>query len=76
IAAGAISDDDLRTALASGPSELQSLGISGLKAEASTPAPLVEALPTVADLAAVSSGIDWPNFIATRIGVWAADYFD
>lgn len=36
------------------------------------PAPL----PSVADLAARASGIDWPDIVQARIGVWAAGYFD
>jgi len=32
--------------------------------------------PTVADLAAAASGIDWPGIIADRFGLWAAGYFD
>ncbi len=39
---------------------------------AATPAPQ----PTVADLAAKASGIDWPGIIADRFGHWAAGYFD
>lgn len=37
---------------------------------------LPEALPTIADLAAEVSGIDWPGLIEERIGVWAASHFD
>ncbi|NOD94616.1 DUF2309 family protein [Ruegeria sp. HKCCD4884] len=33
-------------------------------------------LPTVADLAADVSGIDWPGLIEERIGAWAASHFD
>lgn len=38
--------------------------------------PVPEALPTVAELAAQVSGIDWPGLIEDRIGVWAASHFD
>jgi uncharacterized protein YbcC (UPF0753/DUF2309 family) len=34
------------------------------------------ALPTVAELAANVSGVDWPGLIEDRIGVWAASHFD
>lgn len=34
------------------------------------------ALPTIADLAADVSGIDWPAIIADRLGAWAAAYAD
>jgi uncharacterized protein len=33
-------------------------------------------LPTVAELAADASGIDWPGLLADRIGTWAASHFD
>ena len=33
-------------------------------------------MPTIADLAAEASGIDWPGLIAERFGAWAAGYFD
>ena len=38
--------------------------------------PKVKATPTIADLAADASGIDWPAFIEDRFGAWAAGYFD
>nr|QQZ51150.1 DUF2309 family protein [Phenylobacterium glaciei] len=38
--------------------------------------PTARALPTIADLAAEVSGIDWPGLIAERFGAWAAGYFD
>ena len=38
--------------------------------------PGADALPTVADLAAEASGIDWPGLIAERFGAWAAGYLD
>ncbi|MET3725784.1 YbcC family protein [Sphingomonas trueperi] len=34
------------------------------------------ALPTLAELAAVSGGIDWPSVVADQIGGWAGSYFD
>ncbi|HSJ79556.1 MAG TPA: putative inorganic carbon transporter subunit DabA, partial [Erythrobacter sp.] len=34
------------------------------------------ALPTVADLAAEATGIDWPALIEKCIGLWAAGHFD
>ena len=33
-------------------------------------------LPTIADIAADVSGIDWPGLIAERFGAWAAGYLD
>ncbi len=76
LAAGEISDADLGAALSasSGPSRPASL--DALKAQALLPAPVEPPLPTVADLAAAASGVDWPGLIAERFGAWAAGYFD
>jgi uncharacterized protein YbcC (UPF0753/DUF2309 family) len=38
--------------------------------------PAPRALPTVADLAAQATGIDWPALIDRCIGLWAAGHFD
>ncbi|WP_294331819.1 DUF2309 domain-containing protein [uncultured Sphingomonas sp.] len=32
--------------------------------------------PTIAELAAVSGGVDWPSVVADQIGGWAGSYFD
>ena len=76
IASGAISDADLLGAWANAPAGARPADLAALKAEARTPAPDVNALPTIADLAADVSGIDWPALIAERFGAWAAGYFD
>jgi uncharacterized protein len=76
IAAGQITDDDLAEALAFAPAALRPADVAALKAAAAAPAPAAKALPTIADLAADASGIDWPGLIAERIGAWAAGYFD
>lgn len=34
------------------------------------------ALPTIAELAAVAGGVDWPSVVADQIGGWAGSYFD
>ncbi|MFW8634928.1 YbcC family protein [Cribrihabitans pelagius] len=76
IAAGEILDEDLRAALAAvdGPFGKPSLEQvkAALDGEGAAPA----ALPTVAELAADVSGIDWPGLIDERIGHWAASHFD
>lgn len=78
IAAGQISEDDLAEALAAAPSPLKPASVAALKAAAASlgegPAP--RALPTVADLAAEATGIDWPALIDRCIGLWAAGHFD
>lgn len=76
IASGAISDEDLLEAISGAPANLRPTDLPALKTAARTPAPKVAALPTIADLAAEASGIDWPSLIAERFGAWAAGYFD
>jgi uncharacterized protein YbcC (UPF0753/DUF2309 family) len=78
IAAGTISEDDLAEALAANPSPLKPASVAALRELAASigegPAP--RALPTVADLAAQETGIDWPALIDRCIGLWAAGHFD
>jgi uncharacterized protein YbcC (UPF0753/DUF2309 family) len=76
IAAGDIGDDDLAAALAASPAYPPPGSLADLKAAASAHRPPPSALPTVADLAAAASGIDWPGLVAERIGLWAGGYFD
>jgi uncharacterized protein YbcC (UPF0753/DUF2309 family) len=76
ISTGQITDDDLAEALDFAPEGFRPADVAALKAAAATPPPTPKALPTVADLAADVSGIDWPGLIAERIGAWAAAYFD
>ncbi len=75
---GRITADDLADALAAATSPLKPANITGLREVAETlgngPAP--RALPTVADLAAEATGIDWPALIDRCIGLWAAGHFD
>jgi uncharacterized protein YbcC (UPF0753/DUF2309 family) len=76
IASGAINDTDLGDALAAAPIDLRPASLADLKEAASHPSPAITALPTIADLTAAASGIDWPALIAERFGAWAAGYFD
>ncbi len=73
IADGRVTNADLAAALAT-------TGCPGtpasLCAAADRPAPASQPLPTVADLAARASGIDWPGLVTDRIGLWAAGHFD
>ncbi|MGJ3649370.1 YbcC family protein [Sphingomonas sp. GlSt437] len=67
---------DLDAALGLAPAPHQDLTAAQLVAAlAAEPEPAI-ALPTIADLAASVSGIDWPAIIADRIGSWAAAYAD
>jgi uncharacterized protein YbcC (UPF0753/DUF2309 family) len=73
---GAIESADLEWALALAPSGLRPANVAALLDAARRPAEPPQALPTVADLAARVSGIDWPGVIAERMGGWASGYFD
>jgi len=75
IETGEISEDDLAAALGKA-AQGHPADIAALKAAASADETHPTPLPTVADLAAKTSGIDWPGVIAERISVWAAGYFD
>jgi uncharacterized protein len=71
-----ITDADLEAALANAPASQRLADLAELKAAVAVePAP-ARALPTIADLAAQVSGIDWPGVIAERFGAWAAGHFD
>lgn len=76
IATGAITDADLAGAMAATALLPRPVSLAALKEAASHPAASPHALPTIADLAAEVSGIDWPGVIAERFGAWAASYFD
>lgn len=76
IASGVITDVDLLEALAIAPAALRTMNLAALKAAAHTTTPNVSAVPTVADLVAEASEIDWPGLISERFGAWAAGYFD
>jgi uncharacterized protein YbcC (UPF0753/DUF2309 family) len=78
IVSGAITESDLADALAASASPLKPADTAMLRHAAARigagPAP--RALPTVADLAAEATGIDWPALIDKCIGLWAAGHFD
>ncbi len=71
---GTITDADLTAALAQFPGAAKD--IESLKAATAKASVSAKALPTVADLAAQVSGVDWPGIVEERFGVWAAGYFD
>lgn len=76
IDAGAITDEDLAAALDAATIAPRPSTVAALKRAARESPLSPKAAPTIADLAAETSGIDWPGFIADRIGAWAAGYFD
>lgn len=75
---GRITEDDLAEALAASVSPLKPADAAALRqaAEQLGDGPEPQALPTVADLAADATGIDWPALIDKCIGLWAAGHFD
>ena len=76
IAQGAITDDDLEAALAASPEAEKPGSLAELKAGFDDIAPADRPIPTVTDLAADVSGIDWAGISAERFGAWAAGHFD
>ncbi|WP_174803387.1 YbcC family protein [Martelella limonii] len=76
IASGQITERDLAAALSASPAASRPASVAHLKAIAGQERPLCEPVPTIADLAAGFSGIDWPSIIEKTIGLWAAGYFD
>lgn len=75
IADGTITQADLARALVDAPPGGPAT-LAALQAAATAPQAPTRPLPTIADLAADLSGIDWPGLIEDRIGAWAAGYFD
>ncbi len=73
---GSISNDDLAAAVARYADGFAKLDIADIKAAAVAIPSTPQALPTVAELAAEASGIDWPAIISDRIGAWAGSHFD
>lgn len=76
MAQGKILERDLEDAMAAAPPGLRPASFADLMTALAAEPPALRALPTVADLAAEVSGIDWPGLIADRFGAWAASYFD
>lgn len=74
--AGRITDGDLADALFDSASPLKPVDLAALKAKLHVPSPKPQALPTVAELAALKTGTDWPALIRRCIGLWAAGHFD
>ena len=72
---GAITDADITAALAA-HADADVANLEKTKQQAKVASATPAALPTIADLAAQVSGIDWPGIIADRFGIWAAGYFD
>ncbi len=69
---GRLTEADLEVAAATEP------GLTGddLRDALSASTPQPRALPDISELAQAASGIAWPEFMAERIGAWAAAHFD
>lgn len=76
VKAGKIQPVDLQDAIANLAAPFEKPTLDAVMQALHTQPPPPKALPTVADLAADVSGIDWPGLIDDRIGAWAASHFD
>ena len=76
IESGELTETDLAEALAAADHARRPASVTALRAAAFQSTTVLPALPTIAELAADVSGIDWPGVIADRFGAWAGAYFD
>ena len=76
LATGAMIEGDLAAALSASDWAGRPQSVEELRRALERQSGAPSAIPTVADLAAQASGIDWSGIIAERIGHWAAGYFD
>ncbi|MQB21661.1 DUF2309 domain-containing protein [Agrobacterium tumefaciens] len=75
IAKGDMTDEDILAALHTNAAD-PSIDLAAIKAALSKEASPIQALPTVADLAAKATDQDWPGLISDRIGTFTAGFFD
>lgn len=75
VASGAIAEQDLVEALANADTALKPT-LTALKSALDETESKPTSLPSIADLAASASNVDWPSIVADRMGAWAAGYFD
>ncbi|MEM1004570.1 MAG: DUF2309 domain-containing protein [Pseudomonadota bacterium] len=76
LTSGEMTEADLLEALSDVESRFDAPSVADVKAALTTATAGLSPLPTVAELAASVSGIDWPGLIDERIGAWAASHFD
>ncbi len=76
VLAGEITPGDIATALAACADSAPNLSAVEIVAALDRVPEPIRALPCVADLAAESTGIDWPALIADRVSAWAGGFFD
>ena len=68
--------DDIKDAVANLDCRFEQPSLEDLMTALDHPRKIPQALPTVADLSAEISSIDWPDIIEDRIGHWASSHFD
>ncbi|NOE34199.1 YbcC family protein [Ruegeria sp. HKCCD7318] len=73
---GEMTEGDLLEAISHVESRFDPPGLEEVTAALTDDAAPLAPFPTVAELAADVSGIDWPGLIEERIGAWAASHFD
>ncbi|WP_200896880.1 YbcC family protein [Devosia soli] len=73
---GDLTDDDLTEAFDAAPASLRPKTVTALKRALHVERSAARALPSVAELAAEASGIDWQAVVDERISHWAAGHFD
>ena len=76
IAAGTIRQEDLAASLEASPHADRPADLKALNTAIACERPLPGTLPTIAELAARATGVDWPGIMADRFGLWAGGYFD
>jgi uncharacterized protein YbcC (UPF0753/DUF2309 family) len=76
VTSGRITDEDLADALIASTSPLKPADLAALKGRLRAPSPDNPVLPTLAELAALATGVDWPAVIGRTFGLWAAGHFD
>ncbi|MGX6646476.1 YbcC family protein [Maricaulaceae bacterium MS644] len=76
IRSGHILDIDLQGALDAETDARKPRDLAALIAAAQTECAPPQALPSVADLAAEATGVDWPSVFEKTFGLWASGYFD
>ncbi|MCY4305614.1 MAG: DUF2309 domain-containing protein [Aestuariivita sp.] len=68
--------DDVKDAVENLDSRFEKPSLENLMISLEQPHEIPHALPTIADLSAEISLIDWPDIIEDRIGHWASSHFD
>ena len=76
VTAGTIIDADIADALIACASPLKPVDLAALIGRLNLPSPDVPALPTLAELSAQATGMDWPAVMQRTVGLWAAGHFD